>query len=140
MTAQEAKLYYQRNKEKIKDRQRKYYAVHRNEILNKHRQQWERKTPAEKKLSMRIRSVKSQYNLSHEEHVKLLEKLNYVCPISGQPINLYSHIDHDHNCCPGAKSCGKCIRGILVGKINSALGMFSNPEWLLKAYEYVVRP
>src|SRR4029077_2130187 len=31
-------------------------------------------------------------------------------------------VDHDHNCCPGAHSCGKCIRGILCGTCNSALG------------------
>lgn len=31
-------------------------------------------------------------------------------------------VDHDHNCCEGAISCGKCIRGILCRKCNVALG------------------
>lgn len=23
------------------------------------------------------------------------------------------HVDHDHACCPGERSCGACIRGVL---------------------------
>jgi hypothetical protein len=136
-TAQEAKEYYQKNKEVIKEKQKKYYASNRLEIQERHRKKWAEKTPEERRLDHRKRSVKCQYNLSHERHVALLEKQNYKCPISGLPVDLHSHIDHDHTCCPGTKSCGKCVRGILYGKINSALGMFPNPEWLLRAYEYL---
>lgn len=33
-------------------------------------------------------------------------------------------VDHDHNCCPGKKSCGKCIRGVLCFGCNVGLGAF----------------
>jgi hypothetical protein len=32
-------------------------------------------------------------------------------------------VDHDHNCCPGEKSCGQCVRGFLCTLCNSAAGM-----------------
>jgi len=31
-------------------------------------------------------------------------------------------VDHDHKCCPGKKSCGNCIRGLICFDCNIALG------------------
>lgn len=32
-------------------------------------------------------------------------------------------VDHDHGCCPGETSCGKCVRGALCSSCNAAEGM-----------------
>ena len=32
------------------------------------------------------------------------------------------HVDHDHSCCEGPMTCGKCRRGILCVKCNNRLG------------------
>lgn len=49
-----------------------------------------------------------------------------------------AHLDHDHACCPGRKSCGLCIRGLLCTRCNTALGNFrDNPAILRKAADYV---
>lgn len=40
-------------------------------------------------------------------------------------------IDHDHSCCPGRKSCGKCVRGLLCFMCNSGLGRFGDSRELM---------
>jgi Recombination endonuclease VII len=61
------------------------------------------------------------------------------CAICGSIDNLV--IDHDHSCCPGSHTCGKCIRGLLCRKCNSGLGMFNdNPQLLVKASNYLSKP
>jgi hypothetical protein len=37
-------------------------------------------------------------------------------------------IDHDHSCCPGRRSCGKCVRGALCRSHNTYLGYLEN-DW-----------
>lgn len=49
-------------------------------------------------------------------------------------------IDHDHKCCPGTYSCGKCVRGLLCSNCNTALGLLKEDEKrLLKLLEYTRR-
>lgn len=49
-------------------------------------------------------------------------------------------MDHDHACCPGEKSCGKCVRGIICRNCNLALGNAKDdPQTLRSMAEYLER-
>lgn len=48
------------------------------------------------------------------------------------------HIDHNHACCAGKFSCGKCIRGLLCRACNAGLGLFGDSvDRLLDAASYL---
>lgn len=84
--------------------------------------------------------VKFFYTLTREQHLARLESQAYMCAMPGcrTSVNLSSDIDHDHSCCPGPKSCGKCIRGILCHQHNNGLSFFEDrPELLLGAFKYL---
>jgi hypothetical protein len=67
--------------------------------------------------------------ISEEEFNCRLEEQGYACAFCGDPFEDGQRIvaDHDHNCCPLqpdriAKTCGKCIRGLLHWGCNTKVG------------------
>lgn len=73
------------------------------------------------------------YNISVD---RLVELLSSSCEICSRTDRL--SIDHDHSCCPGKTSCGKCVRGVLCTGCNRGIGqMMDNPEFLRKAAAYL---
>jgi hypothetical protein len=88
---------------------------------------WKAKlTPAELKAHHKKADLKKYYGMTLEEYEHRFAKQGGVCAIckmsdsSGRRLA----VDHNHNCCPGKKSCGKCIRGLLCSPCNHALGRF----------------
>ena len=82
--------------------------------------------------------LKSRYNLTFDQYNQFLEKQNYRCA-NFDCQSLFSkegnppHIDHDHSCCPGRISCGKCVRGLLCAGCNVGIGnyeKFLNNSWI----------
>lgn len=68
------------------------------------------------KMKARAKVRKYRYGITEEEYNALLSEQNYSCAVCGVPFGTGAskvNIDHDHNCCPGTKSCGKCLRGLL---------------------------
>lgn len=50
-------------------------------------------------------------------------------------------VDHDHACCPGPTSCGKCGRGLLCSVCNKMLGHARDePEFFRRAADYLQFP
>ncbi|WP_371818271.1 endonuclease VII domain-containing protein [Pseudarthrobacter sp. C4D7] len=84
-----------------------------------------------------------KFGITRETYDALLSLQGGVCWLCKQLPNFGRNslsVDHDHNCCADKyKTCGGCIRGLLCGSCNLALGQFDhNPERLEAAFKYLV--
>jgi len=71
------------------------------------------------------------HGLSLGEYESIASAQEGCCAICGKWTEVL-HIDHDHSCCPGGKSCGKCCRGLLCIRCNGGLGCFGDEIKSLK--------
>lgn len=81
-----------------------------------------------------------KYGLTVENYIDLEKSQNGVCAICKNPEMNKSRlsVDHDHSCCPGHRSCGKCIRGLLCSNCNTFLGNAKdNIDILQAAIQYL---
>lgn len=85
----------------------------------------------------RTNYLRRRYGISAEQFESMLSEQDGLCAICGASDRTW-HMDHDHACCPGQNSCGKCLRKILCGPCNQALGLFQdNPALLHRAMMYL---
>lgn len=96
--------------------------------------------PAERDRA-RNRQMKSQYGLELDHYELFTRAVGGKCQIC-KGVNADGSrlcVDHDHNCCPGKKSCGNCIRGLLCKRCNNALGLFNDDvDALRSAVNYLI--
>jgi hypothetical protein len=84
-----------------------------------------------------------KYGISGEQWQALHEAQGGLCAICRRPPEVSKRVvrlvvDHDHACCPGTKSCGKCVRGLLCIWCNRLLGMaLDEPDRLHAAIKYL---
>lgn len=110
----------EKNPQKFKDYNRAWYLSHPEET--------------------RRDKVLRRYNITPKEYASILESQNGQCGICLKtPENGISlHVDHDHSCCRGQQSCGKCIRGLLCAKCNNAIALLGDDaEGVNRAMKYL---
>ena len=104
---------------------RSYYQRNRDRILKQNKQRF-LTYPEVRRGIARACHLKVMYNTTREAFEALLAKQGGCCAICGtaEPGGKGTwQVDHDHSCCAGRKSCGKCIRGLLCVRCNTALGL-----------------
>lgn len=87
-----------------------------------------------------------QHGITLDDFLELLRSQGGVCAICGSDDPLMGGgrdarfvVEHDHSCCPGQRSCGKCIRGLTCHPCNRLLGQAKdNPDTLIKAAAYLL--
>ena len=100
-----------------------------------------RRSPASTARRRRER-LKQYYGLTKEDYDGLLRSQGNTCAICRTTESGARdwHVDHDHACCPGRKTCGQCVRGILCHRCNAGLGYFrDNTTNMARAIEYLTR-
>lgn len=81
--------------------------------------------------------LKYNYNLTLDQFNTMFAQQNYVCKLCKEKPNKIC-VDHDHKCCGGAQSCGKCVRGLLCYSCNIGIGnLQDNPILIRAAADYV---
>ena len=79
----------------------------------------------------------TQYRLRPIDIDHLLEVQRESCALCFRGISDAYDIDHDHSCCPGPVSCGKCIRGLICHGCNIMVRMLEQRQGELGTIEYV---
>lgn len=81
----------------------------------------------------------AHYGLTADEVDAMVAAVDGRCPICERVTERWA-VDHDHGCCPGKKSCGACVRGVLCSDCNSAIGLLQeSPVALQRAIAYLDR-
>lgn len=87
-----------------------------------------------------LASRSSKYGFDMEFYAQMnKEQLGLCCLCNRpEPLKRSLSVDHDHRCCAGDKSCGKCVRALLCSNCNVGLGRFNDdPKLLEKAARYL---
>ena len=86
--------------------------------------------------------LKTHFKMTLEDRDKLFESQGRKCAGCGADNSGVKgrdwHVDHDHACCPGERSCGNCVRGLLCHSCNVILGLAKDdPQRFLDLIGYL---
>lgn len=84
--------------------------------------------------------VARTYGINPDAYTAILEAQGGTCAICQRATGATKRlaVDHDHTCCTGPTSCGKCVRGLLCSPCNRLLGhLRDDPTALRRAAAYL---
>lgn len=96
------------------------------------------RNPEKARAWARRAKLKRQFGLTPEQYDAMVVAQGGVCGIckdrnpGGKGEGSWC-IDHDHSCCPGINSCGKCVRALLCHNCNTTLGRVGDDPEILQA-------
>lgn len=83
------------------------------------------------------------YHLTPDQYWALYEAQGGVCYLCRRATGKAKRlaVDHDHACCDGPVSCGRCVRGLCCGQCNKILGHARDEvEFFERGAEYLRNP
>ena len=103
---------------------------------------WQSENQSARRVSENLRRRRRLFGLDAAAYDEMLMRQGGGCAICGgkNATGRALAVDHNHSCCPGEKTCGKCVRGLLCDNCNHGLGKFKDRVDLLdKAIAYLAR-
>lgn len=85
------------------------------------------------------RHLRFKYGIGYPDLLRMLAEQGGCAICSAQESGGQGWcIDHDHRCCPGKRTCGACIRGVLCFACNVGLGAFKDDrDVMTQALDYL---
>jgi len=83
----------------------------------------------------KFRCLARRYKLSKQQFESLKAKCSGLCAICKS--RTAECVDHDHSCCPGDVTCGRCVRGVVCETCNQALSAVETLGWVDLAWAYL---
>lgn len=121
------------NKERLRAQDRERYAADPQRAMSR-TLRWRERNPRDAWSA----ALKSKHHITADEYDAMLEAQGGACAICRRTAEDVQqrrlHVDHDHGCCPGKNSCGRCVRGLLCVSCNSRLGWLENNRHVIDAY------
>lgn len=79
----------------------------------------------EQRANARVYARTYRYGIKPEDYSRLLEEQDHSCAVCKEQFTdaLKPNVDHDHRCCPGVVTCGRCVRGLLCSPCTAFAGM-----------------
>ncbi len=98
-----------------------------------------RKHRAEHPVQVSVNKRAWLYGITPDQFMRMLDSQQWQCDICYDGIDIQlAFVDHDHGCCSGVGSCGRCVRALLCRRCNAFLGMAQDdPERLKRAAAYL---
>ena len=89
------------------------------------------------------RRVTAVYSMTPQQYAALHEAQGGRCAICQRATGATRRlsVDHDHTCCNGPTSCGRCVRGLLCRPCNDLLGHIrDDPATAARVVTYLDQP
>lgn len=121
------------------DSGKKHYHANKDRLNQQRAENWQNLTPEARKARSRSNHIRA-HGITEDDYDRMLAEQDGRCAICQElpPEGEVLHIDHDHKCCAGKTSCGKCVRKLLCSACNRGIGCFKDNVALLKlAMEYL---
>ena len=123
-----------KNKDRRKAQNAEWYAKNKDRI-DAQRAEWYAKNRDRIKVSFAKWHRVAFYGLLDGRYDEMLIEQAGRCDICREPMTGTREpaVDHDHACCLGRRSCGRCVRGLLCRRCNHMLGLTKDDRNVLQA-------